>query len=135
MTTVMTTNDSPGFTRAELERVDHLKAEELNSLPFGAIQLDIKGTILRFNTYEASLTGRKPESVIGRNFFDDVAPCTNVREFAGKFHEGMQRKELHEVFPYLFDFKMAPRNVTVTLFYNKANDTAWVFVREIVKKA
>ncbi len=62
-------------------------------------------------------------------------PCTNVREFAGKFHEGIKKKELHEVFPYRFDFKMAPRNVTVTLFYNKANDTAWVFVREIVKKA
>jgi len=64
-----------------------------------------------------------------------VAPCTNVREFAGKFHEGIKKKDLHEVFPYLFDFKMAPRNVTVTLFYNKSNDTAWVFVREIGKTA
>jgi len=131
----MTSQDTSAFSRADLERIDHMQPRELNALPFGAIQLDAKGTILRFNDYEANLTGRKPEKVIGRNFFEEVAPCTNVREFAGKFHEGIKRKELHEVFPYLFDFKMAPRNVTVTLFYNKANDTAWVFVREIAKKA
>ena len=131
----MTNQDSSAFSRADLERIDHMQPQELNSLPFGAIQLDPKGPILRFNSYEANLTGRKPEKVIGRNFFEEVAPCTNVREFAGKFHEGIRNKELHEVFPYLFDFKMAPRNVTVTLFYNKANDTAWVFVREIAKSA
>jgi photoactive yellow protein len=119
------------LSRAELERIDHMERRELDSLPFGAIQLDARGTILRFNDYEARLTGRKPEKVIGRNFFEEVAPCTNVREFAGRFHEGVRKKELHEVFPYRFDFKMAPRNVTVTLFYNKANDTAWVFVREL----
>ena len=131
----MTSQDTSAFSRADLERIDHMQPRELNSLPFGVIQLDARGTILRFNDYEAKLTGRKPEKVIGRNFFEEVAPCTNVREFAGRFHEGIRNKELHEVFPYLFDFKMAPRNVTVTLFYNKANDTAWVFVREITKKA
>ena len=131
----MTTQETTTLSRAELERIDHMQPKELNALPFGAIQLDPKGTILRFNDYEAKLTGRKPESVIGRNFFEEVAPCTNVREFAGKFHEGIKNNELHEVFPYLFDFKMAPRNVTVTLFYNKSNDTTWVFVREIGKTA
>jgi photoactive yellow protein len=130
----MTNQDASAFSRADLERIDHMQPTELNALPFGAIQLDAQGTILRFNDYEAKLTGRKPEKVIGRNFFQEVAPCTNVREFAGKFHEGIKKKDLHEVFPYMFDFKMAPRNVTVTLFYNKANDTAWVFVREIAKK-
>lgn len=131
----MTNQDTGALTRADLELIDHMQPKELNALPFGAIQLDPKGTILRFNDYEAKLTGRKPENVIGRNFFEEVAPCTNVRDFAGKFHDGIKNKELHEVFPYLFDFKMAPRNVTVTLFYNKANDTAWVFVREIGKTA
>ena len=131
----MTNQESSGFTRAELERIDTMQPQELDTLPFGAIQLDSKGTILRFNNYEARLTGRSPDRVIGRNFFEEVAPCTNVREFAGKFLEGVAKKDLHEVFPYRFDFKMAPRNVTVTLFYNKANDTSWVFVREIATRA
>jgi hypothetical protein len=34
------------------------------------------------------------------------------------------------IFPYRFDFQMAPRDVTVTLFYSQQTDTAWVFVRE-----
>jgi len=40
-----------------------------------------------------------------------------VREFAGRFLEGVAK----------------PRNVTVTLFYNKANEASWVFVREVTR--
>jgi photoactive yellow protein len=68
--------------------------------------------------------------VIGKNFFADVAPCTNVQAFAGRFREGVGRKDMHVIFPYRFDFQMAPRDVSVTLFYSKQTDTAWVFVRE-----
>lgn len=116
--------------RAEAQRVDGLSTQELDRLPFGAIRLDERGTILSYNLAEASLTGRDPPTVVGRNFFRDVAPCTNVQEFAGRFREGVARKELHVTFPYRFDFQMAPRDVTVTLFYSAATTSAWVFVRE-----
>lgn len=109
-----------------------MKEEELNSLPFGAIRLDARGTILSYNMAESKLTGRDASKVIGRNFFADVAPCTNVQAFAGRFREGMEKKELHAIFPYRFDFEMAPREVSVTLFYSKQTDSAWVFVREAV---
>jgi photoactive yellow protein len=115
----------------ELRRVEKLSARELDELPFGAIQLDADGKILSFNAHEAKLTGRDPELVIGRNFFSDVAPCTNVQQFHGRFKEGMAQGRLHEAFPYRFDFKMAPRDVTVTLFYSKITGTGWVFVREL----
>jgi photoactive yellow protein len=121
----------PFLSRSEIQRVDHLPEAELDGLPFGAIQLDREGNIMRYNRYEADMTGRDPKRVIGRNFFEDVAPCTNVREFAGRFREGVAKGELHEVFPYRFDFKMAPRDVTVTLFYSRATESAWVFVREV----
>ena len=29
------------------------------------------------------------------------------------------------MFPYKFDFKMAPRDVTVTLFYSRITGAAW----------
>jgi len=125
------TTASPNLSRAEMLRIDGLAAPELDGLPFGTIQLDRDGRVLAYNRYEADLTGRDPKNVIGRNFFSEVAPCTNVRAFAGRFREGVARAELHEVFPYRFDFEMAPREVTVTLFYSKATGTAWVFVREI----
>jgi hypothetical protein len=53
-----------------------------------------------------------------------------VQAFAGRFREGMVKKDLHAIFPYRFDFEMAPRDVTVTLFHSKQTGGAWVFVRE-----
>jgi photoactive yellow protein len=116
--------------RAEIERIQSLGENELDRLPIGAIRLDKEGKILSYNQTEADLASRKKEAVIGKNFFTDVAPCTNVQEFAGKFREGVRQGSLHTVFPYIFDFQMDPRNVWVTLFYSNETDTAWVFVRD-----
>jgi photoactive yellow protein len=113
----------------ELESIDRMSPEELDELPFGAIRLDRDGTILKYNMTESKLTGRDPKRVIGRNFFTDVAPCTNVQSFAGRFREGVAKGDMHVIFPYRFDFEMAPRDVTVTLFYSQQTETAWVFVR------
>ena len=125
-----TTETTPFLSTNELAQTVELPPSELDRLPFGAIKLDKDGTILSYNLAEAALTGRDPRRVVGRNFFEDVAPCTNVKEFAGRFREGIAKRELHAVFPYRFDFQMAPRDVTVTLFYSQTTDTAWVFVRE-----
>jgi photoactive yellow protein len=114
----------------DLEAYAHMNPEQLDELPFGAIRLDNEGKILSYNMGEARLTGRVPQKVIGKNFFTEVAPCTNVQGFAGKFREGVARQDMHEIFPYRFDFEMAPRDVTVTLFYSRQTETAWVFVRE-----
>ena len=114
----------------DLENIDRMSEQELDQLPFGAIRLDREGKILSYNMTESKLTGRDPKRVIGRNFFTDVAPCTNVQAFAGRFREGIAKGDMHAIFPYRFDFQMAPRDVTVTLFYSKQTETAWVFVRE-----
>jgi photoactive yellow protein len=113
-----------------LEEIDRMSEGELDALPFGAIRLDKEGKILSYNMTESKLTGRDPKRVIGRNFFTEVAPCTNVQAFAGRFREGIAKGEMHIIFPYRFDFQMAPRDVTVTLFYSAQTGTAWVFVRE-----
>ena len=125
MSTTLTTN------LQELENINRMNEQELDNLPFGAIRLDHDGRILSYNAAESKLTGRDKSKVIGRNFFREVAPCTNVQAFAGRFREGIASKEMHVIFPYRFDFEMAPRDVTVTLFYSKITQTSWVFVREV----
>ena len=124
----MTIPNAPAMN--DLESITRMSEEQLDQLPFGAIRLAKDGTILAFNMTEAAITGRQKEKVIGKNFFNEVAPCTNVQMFAGRFREGVAKQELHAIFPYRFDFEMAPRDVTVTLFYSKQTDSAWVFVRE-----
>lgn len=116
--------------RPEIERIQGYSEQQLDNLPFGAIRLDREGKILSFNQAEVDLSGRKKENVIGRDFFREVAPCTNVQDFAGRFREGVSRGEIHTTFPYVFDYQMDPRKVWVTLFYSKETDTAWVFVRD-----
>jgi len=116
--------------RNDIERIERFGELDLDELPFGAIRLDKDGKILSYNQAEVNLSGREKEKVVGRNFFTEVAPCTNVQEFAGKFREGVRKGTLHIVFPYVFDFEMEPRQVWVTLFYSNETDTAWVFVRD-----
>ncbi len=121
--------------RNEIERIQNFTEQQLDTLPFGAIRLDREGTVLSFNQAEADLSGRKKENVIGKSFFREVAPCTNVQDFAGRFREGVAQGALHITFPYVFDYLMDPRKVWVTLFYSQETDTAWVFVRDDRKLA
>jgi photoactive yellow protein len=114
---------------ADVEQVEAMSTGELDRLPIGAIQLDGDGNILKYNLTEGKISGRDPKRVLGKNFFTEVAPCTDVQAFAGRFREGYQQRHLEEVFPYTFDFKMQPTKVWVRLFYSKNTNTAWVFVR------
>lgn len=63
-----------------------LSAQEIDALPFGYIALAPDGTIRKYNRYEADLARKDPQQVLGKNFFREVAPCTQVQEFEGRFH-------------------------------------------------
>ncbi len=64
-----------------------LSAADIDALPFGFIALGHDGTVRRYNRYEADLSRRDPREVLGRNFFREVAPCTAVKDFEGRFLE------------------------------------------------
>lgn len=109
----------------KLDAVDETK---LDGLPFGLIQLDRNGRIRRFNRAEGEIARRDPHKQIGRSFFDEVAPCTKVREFHGRFVDGLAKRKLHEVFAFRFEFAFGPQDVAVSLFYSQATDSVWVAV-------
>ena len=118
----------PEGGREQLAGLSSMSNEELDKLPIGAIRLDPRGKILAFNRTESTLSGFAASAVLGKNFFTEVAPCTNVQQFAGRFREGVAKKDLHAVFPYHFNLPQV-FDVTVTLYYHKASDTVWVLVR------
>ncbi len=118
----------PGWEK--MQDVDGMAIEAFDALPFGAIKLSPDGTIERYNAMEATISGRKSEDVIGKNFFTEVAPCTNVQEFAGRFREGVETGSLNAVFPYHFDFRMKPTDVWIRLHYSTTTGAAWVFVTQ-----
>ena len=104
---------------------------QLDELAFGAIQLDGNGTILQYNMAEGDITGRNPQDVIGKNFFREVAPCTDSPEFYGKFKEGVQSGNLSTMFEYTFDYKMTPTKVKVHMKKALTGDSYWVFVKRV----
>ncbi|WP_420129689.1 PAS domain-containing protein [Longimicrobium sp.] len=117
-------------TTEVLERADVLTEDELDSLPVGMIQLDRDGTVLKFNQTESSLARVEKGDAVGKSFFDEVAPCTKVQEFHGKFVEGVQNRNLHTVFPYQFRFRDGrQKNVVISMFYSGSTETVWVLVQ------
>jgi len=96
---------------------------------YGVIQLDAEGVILRYNAFEAGLSGLTKQKVVGKNFFTQVAPCTDFQEFHGRFREGVASGNLQCTFRYHFAFKKNPRDVSVSLFYNQSDQTVWVLVQ------
>ena len=52
-------------------------AQERDSLPFGVVELDADLVCQGYNQTESRFSGLSPERVIGRQFFELVAPCMN----------------------------------------------------------
>ncbi len=110
-----------------------MNENDLDNLAFGAIQLDAAGTILAYNAAEGEITGRDPEAVKGKNFFTEVAPCTNTEEFFGMFSKGVASGNLNSLFEYVFDYNMQPTKVQVHMKKSLQGDSYWVFVKRLGK--
>ena len=120
------------FGRADLEnRLAAMTPEEIDELPFGVIQIDDNGCILLYNATEGAITGRDPAAMKGKNFFQEVAPCTDRPEFRGKFQEGVANGDLNALFEYTFDYEMKPTKVKVHMKKAISGDSYWVFVKRI----
>ncbi|WP_216851145.1 photoactive yellow protein [Acidisphaera sp. L21] len=103
----------------------------IDQLAFGAIQLNAAGLVLGYNATESTITGRRKEAVIGRNFFNEIAPCCNKPAFRGVFDAGVKAGNLNAMFDYTFDYKMNPTRVKVHMKKAVADDTYWVFVKRL----
>jgi photoactive yellow protein len=120
------------FGKGNIENdLNTISNEEFNKLAFGAIQLDASGKILQYNAMEGSITGRDPKSVIGKNFFTDVAPCTNTSAFKGVFDAGIKSGNLNTMIEYVFDYNMTPTKVKVHMKKALVGDSYWVFVKRL----
>lgn len=82
--------------------LDDLSPEDLDRLDQGVIALGADGRILSFSEGAASQSGLSAQAVVGRHYFREVAPSTNVPGFHGRFLSGVRRGQLDEVFEFVF---------------------------------
>jgi photoactive yellow protein len=120
------------FGSSDIEnKLATMSSKQLDSVAFGAIQLDSQGKVLMYNAAEGDITGRDPSAVLGKNFFRDVAPCTNSKAFKGRFDEGIKNGDLNTMFEYTFDYEMKPTKVKVHMKKAMVGDSYWVFVKRL----
>jgi photoactive yellow protein len=99
-----------------------LPESEIDGLPFGLIAVDRTGAIEQYNAYESKLSRLAKERVIGRNFFTDVAPCTAVKEFQGRFERfAAEPGDGAESFDFVFSFSFGRQVVTITFLRSAKN--------------
>lgn len=103
--------------------------DDLNRADFGIIKITDEGEILFFNAYESELSGVDPDDAVGKNFFTEVAPCTNNRLFRGRFKKGIRKDTLDETFTYTYTYRMRPTLVTIHLYRDSRGDN-WIMVKK-----
>lgn len=108
----------------DAQAIFDLPEGEIDDLPFGLIVVDHEGTIEQYNSYESRLSRLPKERVIGRNFFRDVAPCTAVQGFQGRFERfAAEPGDGAESFDFRFPFAFGTQHVSITFLRSvKAKD-------------
>ena len=109
--------------------LDRLTVEELDSIPYGVVQLDLHGRVLSYNQAEADNVGVIPRP-LGLHFFYEVAPSANVPEFYGKFLEGVAEKRLDDTFSFTFSCASMPRRVMIRQYFSARTGSVWLFVSQ-----
>jgi photoactive yellow protein len=100
-------------------------------LPFGAVLLDQQGNVLRYNHAESGISGRTGSDVIGKNFFNDVAPCAKGQTFYNHFYRAVADGHVNAMFDYQFDYKMQATNVRIHMKSADASQGIWIFIKRV----
>jgi photoactive yellow protein len=113
----------------------HILSRLVDTLPVGVIALDREGRAVIYNRVEQELAGRRPEDVLGRDFFRDVGVCMDVAHIAGQFRENIGRAPIDAEADFSFPFPLlaTPREVRVRLLSFEANETTYglLLVRDV----
>ncbi len=105
-----------------VERLASMSAEEVDDLPYGFLVLDRDGVIQMYNRYESRMSRLPAERVIGRNWFRDVAPCTRVEGFQGRFRRLIDDpSQTSDRFAFRFHFLHGAQDVVVEMTRSPAD--------------
>ena len=116
------------------DHVENLVAQDparLDRLPFGAILVDRSARVIKYNAYEAGLANRPASEVLGKNIFNDVAPCAKGHQFQGRFQQAIASGSINVMFEYAFDYKMNLAKVRVHMKSTSLDEGVWIFIKRI----
>lgn len=112
----------------DLSSLDNMSPGQLDDLPYGAVRLDDSGTVGFYNRYESEMGGIAPSKALGKNFFTDIAPCTNNKVFRGCFSKAVTTGSADCLFSYTFTYRMRPTEVKVHLHRGRTSN--WLLIQK-----
>ncbi|MDX7950268.1 hypothetical protein P7D22_03625 [Lichenihabitans sp. Uapishka_5] len=103
---------SSGFAAISIQRLDALRSDEMDALPFGVVGLDAAGLVEVYNSTESKLAGIPQSIVIGWEYFAETAQCMNNFMVAQRFED---EAEIDDIINYVLTLRMRPTPVRLRL--------------------
>lgn len=119
------------FGSQDLDNILNREPQRAEYLPFGAVMLDRNGKIVKYNKAEGLIANRTPDEMIGKDFFNDVAPCAKGKRFHGEFLKFHRTGQLNVMFDYKFAYKGADVGVKIHLKAQPDGQNCWMFVKRV----
>lgn len=121
----MTNDAAEQFTTVLFKDLIAADGQSLDNYSFGIIGFGADYIVTLYNALESASSGLNPTRVIGKHFFEEVAPCMNNFMVAQRFQD---EPELDAVIPYVLTWRMRPTPVRLRLIQSRKADTRFVLV-------
>ena len=114
------------FESISIDDLESKTDAELDQFDFGIIGSEKENhTCTRYNKYEENLAGLSKNYVIGKNFYVDVAPCTNNFLVYNRFQT---ESNLEEGLDYVFTYKLSPTKVKLRMLKSQKFSIEYLLV-------
>ena len=84
-------------------------------IPFGLFELDATGIVIRYSPAAERNINPLRQDILGRNFFTDIAPVEQVKEFRERFQVFMEHGESVQKFTFTFSLEHGQIRVQILL--------------------
>ena len=119
------------FGSQDLDNILAREPQRAEYLPFGAVMLDRNGKIVKYNRAEGLIANRTPDEMLGKDFFNEVAPCAKGKRFHGEFLSFHRTGQVNVMFDYKFAYKGANVGVKIHLKSQPDGQHCWMFVKRV----
>lgn len=121
--------------RDVMDTLDRLPQAAFDDLPIGAVLLNDKAKIVKYNRTEGELTNRDPRQVMGAGFFLELAVCGVSEQFQGRFKSALKAMTYDQMFPFVFFHEMPETPMMVRITKPRvamASPHVWILVRRVM---
>jgi photoactive yellow protein len=84
-------------------------------LPFGLLELDAAGTVLRYAPALEQSPKAKADHLLGHNFFTEVLPSPEIKDCHARFRLFMEQSQITDKFSTTFLSEQGPVKVQIML--------------------